>query len=84
MNDFNVNIGVVIHEKSVAIRRLADLSHNCDVILVLFPLLSGPRECNVCGELATHECKECYVHGVDLDQITFCQNCLVKVSLKYI
>ena len=43
----------------------------------------GPRECNVCGELATHECKECYVNGSDLDQITFCKNCLVKVKLHF-
>ncbi len=43
-------------------------------------LFAGPRECNVCGELATHECRECYANGSNLDEITFCKNCLVKVS----
>lgn len=39
-------------------------------------LEKGPRECVICGKLATHECKECYkVHGEGLNTIAFCETC---------
>uniref|UniRef100_A0A0L8GFT8 ubiquitinyl hydrolase 1 n=1 Tax=Octopus bimaculoides TaxID=37653 RepID=A0A0L8GFT8_OCTBM len=39
-------------------------------------LEKGPRECVICGKLATKECKECYkVHGEDLYTIAFCDTC---------
>lgn len=44
----------------------------------------GPRECTICGQMATYECKECYTHfGDGLDQIAFCNNCLRKVGISF-
>ncbi|KAH9499116.1 hypothetical protein Btru_006733 [Bulinus truncatus] len=38
-----------------------------------------PRECIVCGDLATHECKDCYqVHGPGLNTTAFCDKCVKK------
>lgn len=40
-------------------------------------LEKGPRECVICGNLATRECKECYkVHGEGLNTIAFCETCV--------
>ncbi|ELU06273.1 hypothetical protein CAPTEDRAFT_156372 [Capitella teleta] len=42
-------------------------------------MLSYPRECTICGRLASHECQACYQHfGDSLDKIAFCANCLKK------
>ncbi|GAB1602632.1 hypothetical protein Ahia01_000542800 [Argonauta hians] len=39
-------------------------------------LEKGPRECVICGNIATRECKECYkVHGEGLNTIAFCDEC---------
>lgn len=42
--------------------------------------LAGPRECTICGVLASHECKDCYSDfGERLDKIAFCENCMKRV-----
>ncbi|CAL1538479.1 unnamed protein product [Lymnaea stagnalis] len=38
-----------------------------------------PRDCIVCGALATFECKDCYqVHGPGLNTTAFCDKCVKK------
>ncbi|GFR74984.1 ubiquitin carboxyl-terminal hydrolase CYLD [Elysia marginata] len=38
-----------------------------------------PRDCIVCGGLATYECKDCYqVHGPGLNTTAFCEPCVNK------
>ncbi|BFZ12764.1 hypothetical protein BsWGS_15803 [Bradybaena similaris] len=38
-----------------------------------------PRDCIVCGGLATFECKDCYqVHGPGLNTTAFCGNCVKR------
>ncbi|CAG5128883.1 unnamed protein product, partial [Candidula unifasciata] len=38
-----------------------------------------PRDCIVCGGLATFECKDCYqVHGPGLNTTAFCSNCVKR------
>ncbi|GFO20654.1 ubiquitin carboxyl-terminal hydrolase cyld [Plakobranchus ocellatus] len=38
-----------------------------------------PRDCIVCGGLATYECKDCYqVHGPGLNTTAFCELCVKK------
>ncbi|XP_071091905.1 ubiquitin carboxyl-terminal hydrolase CYLD-like [Haliotis cracherodii] len=42
-------------------------------------LEEGARECIVCGNLATHECKDCYqLQKTMLSATAFCQNCCSK------
>lgn len=39
-------------------------------------LEKAPRECNICGDLACFECRECYnTHGDGLNTIAFCKPC---------
>lgn len=52
------------------------------LISILSNLLSAPRQCCVCGKLATLECKECFgslQFGAGLESTSFCMQCLEKV-----
>lgn len=53
--------------------------HQWRYILRLF-LISAPRQCTVCGRIATWECRECFGEcGVGLESIAFCKPCLETV-----
>ncbi|KAF6215400.1 hypothetical protein GE061_010152 [Apolygus lucorum] len=43
----------------------------------------SPRQCSVCGNLATFECRECFDNGapseIGLQNIAFCRDCLTTV-----
>ena len=46
-----------------------------------FDYISAPRECNICGDLACYECRECYnTHGDGLNTIAFCKPCKDRVN----
>lgn len=45
-----------------------------------FPIISAPRQCIICGKLATQECLECYGdQSPGLDSTAFCDPCLTTV-----
>ncbi len=43
-------------------------------------MVSAPRQCIICGKLATLECLDCFGdHGSGLDSTAFCDSCLTPV-----
>ena len=47
-----------------------------------FNICPGARECGICGQLATVECKNCYSHfGKEMATISFCKKCSYNVRI---